>query len=124
LTAPFRGGLFFGISLHGIEKNKNMKRDIQNYILGQWTSASDTEYDAIHAITGEHIGRVSSLGLNYDDILQYGRDKGGKSLREMTFPMRGLMLKRLALFLQEKKRDILCGLICDRSYSIGLLDRH
>ena len=27
-------------------------------------------------------------------------------------------------FLTRKKRDILCGLICDRSYSIGLLDRH
>ena len=80
-----------------------MKGDIQNYVLGQWTSGSDTEYDAIHAITGEQIGRVSSLGLSYDDILEYGRDKGGKSLREMTFPKRGLMLKSLALFLQEKK---------------------
>ena len=78
-----------------------MKGDIQNYVLGQWTSGSDTEYDAIHAITGEQIGRVSSLGLSYDDILEYGRDKGGKSLREMTFPKRGLMLKSLALFLQE-----------------------
>tara|TARA_B100000767_G_scaffold274507_1_gene307678 strand:+ start:1646 stop:3709 length:2064 start_codon:yes stop_codon:yes gene_type:complete len=82
---------------------KNMKGDIQNYVLGQWTSGSDTEYDATHAITGEQIGRVSSLGLIYDDILQYGRDKGGKSLREMTFPKRGLMLKALALFLQGKK---------------------
>ena len=80
-----------------------MKGDIQNYVLGQWTSGSDTEYDAIHAITGEQMGRVSSLGLSYDDILEYGRDKGGKSLREMTFPKRGLMLKSLALFLQEKK---------------------
>lgn len=86
-----------------LKKLKKMKGDIQNYVLGQWTSGSDTEYDAIHAITGEQIGRVSSLGLSYDDILEYGRDKGGKSLREMTFPKRGLMLKSLALFLQEKK---------------------
>ena len=80
-----------------------MKRDIQNYVLGKWTSGDGLEYEAVHAITGESLGKVSSHGLDYNDILEYAREKGGAQLREMSFPKRGLMLKALALFLQQKK---------------------
>ena len=80
-----------------------MKRDIQNYVLGKWTSGEGLEYEAAHAITGEPLGKVSSQGLDYNDILDYARQKGGTQLREMSFPKRGLMLKALALFLQKKK---------------------
>ena len=80
-----------------------MKRDIQNYVLGKWTSGDGLEYEAAHAITGESLGKVSSQGLDYNDILDYARQKGGVQLREMSFPKRGLMLKALALFLQKKK---------------------
>ncbi|HAB36274.1 MAG TPA: phenylacetic acid degradation bifunctional protein PaaZ [Cryomorphaceae bacterium] len=76
---------------------------IQNYVLGQWVSGQGSEYEARHAITGASLGHVSSQGLNYDDILAYGREKGGVALRAMTFPQRGLMLKALAMHLQERK---------------------
>jgi len=39
-----------------------MKRDIQNYVLGKWTSGDGLEYEAVHAITGESLGKVSSHG--------------------------------------------------------------
>ena len=76
---------------------------IHNYVLGQWTPGGTAEYEARHAITGASIGTVASAGLNYEDILAYGRDKGGSSLRAMTFPERGLMLKALALHLTALK---------------------
>lgn len=87
------------------QTHKKMRMNIQNYIMGQWKTGVDSEYEAVHAITGKLIGSVSSLGLDYDDVLEYGRRKGGNKLREMTFPQRGLMLKALALYLQSKKEE-------------------
>ncbi len=75
----------------------------QNYIQGQWVDGMDTETVLYHAITGEIIGEVSSKGLDFADVLAYGRTTGGSVLRKMTFQERGRMLKALALFLMERK---------------------
>ena len=81
-----------------------MKR-FENYVLGQWTPGADAEYVARHAVTGAELGSVSSLGLNYAEVLDYGRRMGGSALRAMTFPQRGLMLKALAMHLQARRED-------------------
>lgn len=75
----------------------------QNYILGQWVDGEGVEIEQFNAITGELIGHVSSAGLDYAAILDYGRKKGGSQLRRMTFQERGRMLKALALYLLERK---------------------
>ena len=77
----------------------------KNYVLGQWTAGIDAEYVAVHAVSGHELGSVSSLGLDYAEVLDYGRRVGGSALRAMTFPQRGLMLKALATHLQERKED-------------------
>ena len=76
---------------------------IQNYVMGEWVNGEGEELTAVNAVTGELLGIVSSKGLDYDQILQYGREKGGKALRKMTFQQRGLMLKALALHLMSIK---------------------
>lgn len=76
---------------------------IQNYILGNWEDGEGVELELHSAITGENFGSVSSAGLDYATILEYGREKGGSALRKMTFQERGLMLKALALHLMEIK---------------------
>ena len=76
---------------------------IQNYILGNWEDGEGVELELHSAITGENFGSVSSAGLDYASILEYGREKGGSALRKMTFQERGLMLKALALHLIEIK---------------------
>ena len=76
---------------------------IQNYILGNWEDGEGVELELHNAITGENFGSVSSAGLDYAAILEYGREKGGSALRKMTFQERGLMLKALALHLMEIK---------------------
>jgi len=76
---------------------------IQNYILGNWEDGEGVELELHSAITGENFGSVSSAGLDYASILEYGREKGGYALRKMTFQERGLMLKALALHLIEIK---------------------
>ena len=74
----------------------------QNYVLGQWVDGEGTETNLYNAINGNQIGTVSSAGINFSEVLEYGR-KNGRALRKMTFQERGRMLKALALFLMERK---------------------
>jgi oxepin-CoA hydrolase / 3-oxo-5,6-dehydrosuberyl-CoA semialdehyde dehydrogenase len=76
---------------------------IKNYVQGAWVAGDGEEIIAYHAITGAPIGSVSSAGLDFESILNYGRKIGGSALRKMTFQERGRMLKALALHLIEKK---------------------
>lgn len=76
----------------------------QNYALGEWTSGEGVETELFNAITGQQIGTCSSVGLPYEEMMHYAREKGGKALRKMTFQQRGLMLKELAVFLLKNKR--------------------
>jgi len=75
----------------------------QNYIEGNWVTGDGSGMDLHNAITGEVIGTCSSEGLDYAQILHYGRTVGGPTLRKMTFQERGRMLKALALHLMELK---------------------
>ena len=75
----------------------------QNYVQGQWVDGEGVETQVYNAITGDQIGEVSSAGLDYEGILDYGRKNGGAALRKMTFQERGRMLKALALHLMSIK---------------------
>lgn len=76
---------------------------VKNYVCGQWVAGEGSEQQIYNAITGDVIGSVSSAGLDYAAILDYGRTIGGKVLRKMSFQDRGRMLKALALHLMEQK---------------------
>ena len=82
---------------------------IKNYIAGSWIEGDGEELVAENAINGAAIGTVSSAGLDYAAMLDYGRFKGGPALRKMTFQERGRMLKALALHLMSIKQTV--GLI-------------
>ncbi len=73
---------------------------LENYILGKWITGDGDGQPLYHAVTGETIAAASTKGLNFADILQYGRTKGGEALRKMSFQERGLMLRALALHLR------------------------
>ena len=75
----------------------------QSYVQGKWIDGEGCETDLFNAITGDKIGETSSAGLDYENILAYGRTKGGEKLRKMTFQERGRMLKALAFHLLELK---------------------
>lgn len=77
---------------------------LPNYVLGEWIPYSDDSLLQRDAVTGEVIASVGREGLEYGQILDYGRRVGGPALRRMTFRERGLMLKQLALFLHERRK--------------------
>lgn len=75
----------------------------QNYVLGKWMNGDGVETQLFNAIDHSEIGTVSSAGIDYEQVLDYGRRVGGRALRKMTFQERGRMLKALALYLMERK---------------------
>ena len=75
----------------------------QNYALGKWNTGDGYGTPLYNAITGEVIGRASSKGLDFNEMMTYARKVGGPTLRKMTFQERGLMLKALALHLHSVK---------------------
>jgi oxepin-CoA hydrolase/3-oxo-5,6-dehydrosuberyl-CoA semialdehyde dehydrogenase len=57
------------------------------------------------AVTGEPIATITSDGLDFRGMLEHARDVGGTNLRKMTFHERGDMLKALAQYLMEQKKE-------------------
>ena len=88
--------------------------NIQNYILGNWTSGAGEGVPLFDSVTGEIIGNASTQGLDFGEILHYGRTKGSEKLRKMTFQERGNMIKKLALYLNKRKEQFY-----DISYRTG-----
>ncbi len=78
---------------------------LQNYAYGKWIEGNGEGKALYNAITGEKIAYASSAGLDFGQMLDYGRTVGNKALRKMTFHERGRMIKALALHLNSKKAD-------------------
>ncbi|MCX8143378.1 MAG: phenylacetic acid degradation bifunctional protein PaaZ [Bacteroidia bacterium] len=78
-------------------------RKIENYILGKWVAGEGDGQVLYNAVTGEPIGIATTKGIDFKQVLEYGRNVGGPALRKMTFYERGQMLKKLALHLLSKK---------------------
>ncbi|NNE55121.1 MAG: phenylacetic acid degradation bifunctional protein PaaZ, partial [Flavobacteriales bacterium] len=68
---------------------------IKNYVLGGWHEGDGDGKALYNAITGEQIAAATTQGLDFGEILYYGREHGGSVLRKMTFHERGRMQKAL-----------------------------
>jgi oxepin-CoA hydrolase/3-oxo-5,6-dehydrosuberyl-CoA semialdehyde dehydrogenase len=77
---------------------------LQSYAAGGWFTGEGGE-TMRHAITGEPVGTVSSRGLDFAGMLEYGRKLGSPALRRLTFHERALKLKALAQYLTERKES-------------------
>ena len=77
---------------------------LQNYALGKWQLPTGSETPQYNAYNSDVISLAGDVG-DYAAMLDYGRRVGSTALRKMTFFERGLMLKRLAVFLDEKKTN-------------------
>lgn len=78
---------------------------ILNYVQGNWIAGLGEGTPLFDSVTGALIGHTGSEGLNFGEVLEYGRKTGGMQLRKMTFQERGIMLKNLALYLTKKKEQ-------------------
>lgn len=78
-------------------------RKLGNYIGGRWITGDGDGQLLYNAVNGEVIAAATTKGIDFSEMLEYGRKKGNPSLRKMTFHERGRMLKALASYLFEKK---------------------
>ncbi len=77
---------------------------LKNYIQGQWIEGNGAEVPLHNAVTGELVAISDTGGINFEEALHYGRTVGYKNLSSMTFYDRGEMLKKIALYLLERKK--------------------
>lgn len=76
---------------------------LENYITGRWITGDGDGQPLFDAVTGEAIAAVTTKGLDFASVLQYGREVGNAALRRLTFHERGRMLRALATHLMANK---------------------
>ena len=87
---------------------------LKNYIHGEWIEGTGNGIPLYNAVNGEQVAISDTEGLNFEQALDYGRTVGYKNLASMTFYDRGEMLKKVALYLLERKKKYY-----DLSYKTG-----
>ncbi|WBU59419.1 phenylacetic acid degradation bifunctional protein PaaZ [Paracoccus albus] len=85
--------------------NVQTPRLLQSYICGEWRNGSKDGKELLNAATGEVVALIDASGLDHAAALEYGREKGGRALRDLTVHQRALMLKEIGLKLMEMKED-------------------
>ncbi|MBK8413559.1 MAG: phenylacetic acid degradation bifunctional protein PaaZ [Bacteroidetes bacterium] len=76
---------------------------LKSYVAGEWVAGTGNGTPLFNAVTGTQIAIAGSEGVDFKSMLEYARNVGGPALRKMTFHERVLMLKKLAMFLNDKK---------------------
>jgi oxepin-CoA hydrolase/3-oxo-5,6-dehydrosuberyl-CoA semialdehyde dehydrogenase len=78
---------------------------LQNFAENQWIVGSDDGKPLTSAVDGRPVANISSAGVDFAGMLNYARSTGGPNLRQYTFHDRAFMLKDLAKYLMEQKRE-------------------
>ncbi|WP_174802948.1 phenylacetic acid degradation bifunctional protein PaaZ [Martelella limonii] len=84
---------------------ETVARRVESFLLGSWQTGTGAGKPLAHAATGKTIAFIGAEGLDFEDALAYGRDKGGRALRAMTIHERALMLKAVGMALMERKEE-------------------
>ncbi len=85
-----------------------MSRMLQSYVQDAWWRPAEgaSGAEVRDASTGEIVATVSSEGLDLGAALDHARRVGQESLGALTFHQRAVLLKRMALALQERKEEL------------------
>lgn len=100
--------------LVGKKNERRFMTRLRSYVCGDWYEAQSGYSDIRSAIDGRTVAQISSEGLNFSASLDYARNVGGPALRRMTFHQRALLVKALALYLNDRKQRLY-----DLSYDTG-----
>lgn len=81
---------------------------LPSYVNGAWWTPADDPDAAIvrDASTGEEIVRVSTKGLDLAGAVEYARTTGQTSIGALTFHQRAMVLKNLAIALNERREEL------------------
>lgn len=76
-----------------------------NLVQDKWLDGDGEGRLLVSAIDGEPVANITSGGIDFGAMLYHARSVGGAKLRSLTFHERGEMLKALAKFLTEHKKE-------------------
>jgi oxepin-CoA hydrolase/3-oxo-5,6-dehydrosuberyl-CoA semialdehyde dehydrogenase len=76
-----------------------------NLVQDRWVEGDGEGKILTSAVNGEPVAAISSKGLDFAAMLQHAKSVGGPALRKLTFHERGDMLKALAKYLDEHKKE-------------------
>lgn len=82
-----------------------MKSKLGNLAQDRWVDGDGDGNVLTNAVNGEPVARITSTGLDFAGILNHARAVGGSNLRQLTFHQRAEMLKALAKYLMEHKKE-------------------
>jgi len=77
---------------------------LKSFASGEWVEGKGNGVSLYNAVTGDQVATASSEGIDFKAMLDYARNFGGPALRKMTFHERALMLKKLAMYLNDRKK--------------------
>lgn len=78
---------------------------LENRVQDQWVQGDGEGRILTSAFSGEPVASITSDGLDFAAILAHAKSVGGPNLRKLTFHERGDMLKALAQYLNEHKKE-------------------
>jgi len=78
---------------------------LENRVQDQWVQGDGEGRILTSAVSGEPVASITSDGLDFAAILAHAKLVGGPNLRKLTFHERGDMLKALAQYLNEHKKE-------------------
>ncbi|WP_082468168.1 phenylacetic acid degradation bifunctional protein PaaZ [Leifsonia sp. Leaf264] len=81
---------------------------LNSYVNGAWWAPETDEgaVEVVDASTGDTVARVSTAGLDLGSAMEYARTVGQRSLGDLTFHQRAVLLKQMALALTERKAEL------------------
>ena len=79
---------------------------LESYVNGQWAAPGRELIEVRSAVSGDVVAEATSGGLDMRGILAYARNVGGTNLCKLTFHQRADLLKKLAVYLTERKEQL------------------
>ncbi len=80
-------------------------RRLESFVCGEWTRGAKEGVPLLDAATGDPVAFIDSTGIDFKAALEWGRERGGRDLRAMSFHERALILKALGQALMGMKEE-------------------
>ena len=80
---------------------------LKSYVRGAWHAGTGEPAQLVNPSTEEPLATASSAGIDFQAVLDHGRDTGGPALRALDFPARGKLLADLAAAVHEHREELI-----------------
>ncbi len=76
---------------------------LSSFVLDTWTEGSGEAAPILDATTGETVASLFDGGIDFEEVIEYGRTVGSSELADLTFHDRATILRNVGKFILEKE---------------------